>query len=327
MGIAMKVRAIEDADWAAYDEVAVRQGMLFDRRDWLSLFGDQMRAFGLFDEGGTLVGGFSLYRERRWGLKILRRAPFTPTCGPFLDVKSQHPVAVLEERRKALEGMIGQIEAEGAALCLLPLERNVSDALPFFWRGYKVVPNYTYVLDLSTPPEQMLKEMSSERRKNLSKAGRDGLRTAAAAHMEEVRDLVLATFRRQRKGVDQAGLEAILFRYATPSNSFAFTTYRGDRPIATCFVVHDATTAYYLLGGYSAEERHHGAGAAAMFEAIQRAREIGMKTFDFEGSVIPAIERYFRGFGGRLTPFFTVNKAWLPVEMGLKMFPGWRNRF
>ena len=314
----MIVRGIQDADFSAYDGVAARHGMLFNRREWLSLFGDKMRIFGLFDEGGTLVGGFSLYRERRWGLKILRRAPFTPTCGPFLEVKSRNPVAVLEERRKALDGMAGQIEAEGAALCMLPLERNVSDALPFFWRGYKVVPNYTYALDLSVPPEQMLQAMSSERRKNISKAGRDGLRTCAAAHMEEVRDLVLATFRRQRKDVDRAGLDAILFRYARPSNSFAFTTYRDDRPIATCFVVHDAATAYYLLGGYSAEERHHGAGAAAMFEAIRRAREIGLKTFDFEGSVIPAIERYFRGFGGRLIPFLTVNKAWLPIEIALK---------
>ena len=323
----MNVRAIHGADRAAYGELAARHGMLFNQPDWLSLFGYSSQAWGLFDDGGALVGGFSLYRERRWGLTVFRRPPFTPTCGPFLDVKSQNPVAILEERRRAMDAMIDHVEAQHPAICMLPLDRNVSDALPFYWRGYKVVPNYTYVLDLSAAPDEMLKNMSSERRKNISKAGRDGLRTCAAAHMEEVRDLVLGTFRRQRKAVDQAGLEAILFRYATSANSFAFTTYRGERPIATCFAVHDAQTAYYLLGGYSAEERHHGAGAAAMFEAIRHAREIGLKTFDFEGSVIPAIERYFRGFGGRLTPFLTVNKAWLPVEIAMKMRSGLRNRF
>lgn len=323
----MNVRPLEVADHAAYDALAAQHGMLFNRLDWVSLFGDQMQVFGIYDKGGGLGGGFSLYRERRWGLKILRRAPFTPTCGPFLQVKSHNPVAVLEERRKALEGMIGQIEAERSALCMLPLERNISDVLPFFWRGFKVIPNYTYVLDLSISQEQMLQDMSSERRKNISKAGRDGLCTRPAASMEEIRSLVLATFTRQQKTVDRKGLDAILFRYATSTNSFAFTTYREDRPIATCFVVHDAKTAYYLLGGYCAEDRHHGAGAAAMFEAVRHAREIGLKAFDFEGSVIPAIERYFRGFGGQLTPFYTVQKAWLPLEMILKLHPLYRNRF
>lgn len=69
------------------------------------------------------------------------------------------------------------------------------------------------------------------------------------------------------------------------------------------------------------------AGASTVFEAIQHSQEIGLKAFDFEGAVISAIERYFRGFGGTLTPYFTVNKAWLPLEMALKMWPRHRDRF
>ena len=314
----MKIRPLETGDHAAYDELARRHGTLFNGRDWLALFGDRMQALGLFDEGGELAGGLSLYQVRHLGLKMIRRAPFTPIYGPFLALKAQNPVAVLEERRKALECMAAHLERANPAICMLPLDRGIQDALPFFWSGYKVVPNYTYLLDLAASPEEMLKNMSAERRKNIAKAGRDGLRTGASAGMEEVRDLVLATFERQGKFVDRESLEAILFRYANPANSFAYTTYRDDRPIAACFVVHDARTAYYLLGGYSAEERHHGAGAAAMFAAIKHAKEIGLATFDFEGSVIPAIERYFRGFGGRIQPYYTVNKAWLPIELGLK---------
>jgi hypothetical protein len=114
-------------------------------------------------------------------------------------------------------------------------------------------------------------------------------------------------------------LEAILFRYAQPSNSYAFSTCRQGKPIATCFIVHDEQTAYYLLGGYDAQDRHHGAGALAVVEAIKFAQDLGLKTFDFEGSVMPAIERYFRGFGGLFTSYYTVNRAWLPVEMLLKL--------
>lgn len=314
----MNIRALDTSELPVYDELAHRHGTLFNRSDWLALFGPKMRPFGIFDEGGKMVGGLSLYQERRWGLKILRRAPFTPTCGPFLAVKSQNPVAVLEERRKALEGMVDLLERENPAICMLPLARDVQDALPFFWRGYKVVPLYTYLLDLSLPLDQIRKNMSPDRRNDISKAARDGLVVRPEPDLAVVRDLVLATFGRQQKFVDRACLEGILFRYANPSNSFAFVACRAERPIATCFVIHDTQTAYYLLGGYRMEGRHHGAGALTVSGAIQHAQELGLRTFDFEGSVIPPIERFFRGFGGRLTPYFTANKAWGPLEMGLK---------
>jgi hypothetical protein len=273
------------------------------------------------------VGGVSLYQLRRWGVKIFRRAPFTPTCGPFLAIKAQNPVAILEEHRKALECMITLLEREAPAICMLPLDRRISDALPFFWHGFKIIPNYTYVLDLSISLEEIKKNMSSERRKNLTKAAKDGVEVRQVPDMKIVRALVLDTFNRQQKRVDLDSMDNILFRYANPANSYAFVAGRGDSPIAASFVVHDGQTAYYLLGGYKADEKHHGAGASTLFAAIQHAREIGLKTFDFEGSIVPAIERYFRGFGGQITPYLTVNKAWLPIEMALKTRPSYRNRF
>ena len=316
----MNIRSLKPGERAAYDELAARHGTLFNRLDWLELFGGRMEILGLFDEGGTLVGGTSIYQERRMGLRIWRRAPFTPTCGPFLEPKARNPVAVVEERRAALECLADHLSRESPALCMLPLDRRIQDALPFFWRGFKVVPNYTYLLDLAPAPEELLKNMSPERRKNIGKTGRDGLVVRAETDLRVVRELVLGTFRRQEKSVDEPCLDAVLFRYARPSNSFAFVTCREGKPIAACFVVHDGRTAYYLLGGYHAEEKHHGAGAAALFAAIRQAKELGLSTFDFEGSMIPAIERYFRGFGGRPTPYFTVNKAWLPVEFALKLW-------
>ncbi len=321
----MIAREINVSEHAVYDELALCHGTLFNRSDWLSLFGERMKRCGFFDDGGTMVGGFSLYQERRMGLKIFRSAPFTPICGPFLNVKSQNPVAVLEERRKILACMVEHLRKESPAICMLPLDQRITDTLPFFWNGYKTIPSYTYLLNLELSLEQIKGNMSSERRKNLAKAAKDGLRVRQESDMTVVRELVLATFGRQRKHIDRQSLDNILFTYAKPSNSFAFVAYRGSSPIATCFIVHDVNTAYYLLGGYNSDEKHHGAGVLAMFEAIRYSQELGVRTFDFEGSVIPPIERYFRGFGGQLTPYYTVNKAWTPLEILLKFFK--RERF
>ena len=301
-----------------FDELAEQWGTIFNRLSWLQSFGDRARLFGIYDNSGSLVGGLSLYQERRWGMKILRRAPFTPNSGPFFRKVASNPVARLEEQRKIVSAVADFFENEKAAICMLPLPQGLSDALPFFWRGYKVISGVTYLIDLTRPQEYLWRDMSGTRRNDIRKAQRDALVVEKTDDMRLVRDLVIATFERQRRFIDCEILDGILSNFASPENSYAFVTFRNSAPVATSFVVHDRSTAYYLLGGYRSEDAHHGAGAWALWEAIKYAQSLGMITFDFEGSVIPAIERFFRGFGGEATSYFTVNKAWLPVEMVLK---------
>jgi hypothetical protein len=57
-----------------------------------------------------------------------------------------------------------------------------------------------------------------------------------------------------------------------------------------------------------------------MWESVKHAKDLGLRYFDFEGSMVPQIETYFRGFGGRLTPYYRINRASLPIEIILKFF-------
>jgi len=76
--------------------LAREYGCLFNSDEWLELYGDKQQRVGLFEDGGELIGGFTIYRQRRWGLTLLTNPPFTPTCGPFVKVKASHGVAVME---------------------------------------------------------------------------------------------------------------------------------------------------------------------------------------------------------------------------------------
>ncbi len=51
---------------------------------------------------------------------------------------------------------------------------------------------------------------------------------------------------------------------------------------------------------------------------IEKAKELGCEVFDFEGSMLKGVERFFRSFGPELKPFYTINKAWKPIEVLLK---------
>jgi hypothetical protein len=162
--------------------------------------------------------------------------------------------------------------------------------------------------------------MSAEKRNDISKATRDGLTTKLIDDYSIVKSLVLKTFSRQEMVANEYYLNKILFEFANKDNSFAFAAFRENIPIAVSFCICDGSTAYYLLGGYDDKNKHHGAGAFAVWEAIKHAQRLGLKQFDFEGSMVPQIEKYFRGFGGRLTPYYRINKAKLPVEILLKFF-------
>ena len=319
-GHGFEARVLSDSDLGLYDCLAREHGSVFNTVTWTDLFGDSLTRYGIYDAGGALRGGFCLFREKRLGLTVLTNPPGTPSIGPFFESRAQHPVARLEERRDVLTAIADLLDHLHPAVVSVALAQWVTDCLPFFWRNYKAIPFYTYLLALGQTEEAILAGMSEARRRNVGKARRDGLRAELTDDNSAIAALAEATFVRQGKDVKREYLERILFTYANPANSYAFVVRSSGIPIAGAFVVHDARSAYYLFGGYRSEDKHNGAGALALFESIRHAKELGLEAFDFEGSSVPAIERYFRGFGGKLTPCLRVNKAWLPLEMALKLF-------
>lgn len=316
----MRIRELKDEEKPAFNALARSCGTVFNTVEWTDMFNGAITRCGLFNDGGELIGGFNMYRQSRFGLSVYRDPPYTPMIGPFLRVDASNPVAVMSLWKDAVGLMADWIDRLPCSLVSLSMNGNLVDMQPFIWKKFKVVPAYTYVLDLARSVEEIRKRMSGERRKNILKAEKDGVSIKAIADYEEVASLARKTFARQNLQIENGPLHNLLFTFAGRANSYAFAALRDGRPVACSFVVHDDRTAYYLVGGYDEGMKHHGAGALAMWEAVKHAKNLGLERFDFEGSMIPAIERYFRGFGGELRPYFRINKARLPLELILKFY-------
>jgi lipid II:glycine glycyltransferase (peptidoglycan interpeptide bridge formation enzyme) len=315
----MKIKELSMSYIEMYNNISMEQGSIFNTYEWLKIF-DNISIYGIFDEGDNLIGGFHLYKEKKFGITIYRNPPFTPFIGPFIKIESQNPVKVANKYREILSLMAEFLSKLNYSIIFVSLSRNIIDTLPFIWKKFKVSPGYTYTLDLNKPLDNLFKNMTIERRNDINKAIRDKLIIEKVNDFAIIKSLVLKTFFRQGKNINEYYLNKILFEFANDSNSFAFVTFRDKKPIAGAFCIYDKLTAYYLIGGYDYEFKHHGAGALALWKAIEYSKEIGLKYFDFEGSMIPQIERYFRGFGGELKPYFRINKAWLPIEVLLKFY-------
>lgn len=324
-GKALITRPLDTGDREAWDGLAARHGCIFDTLHWSDLFGPSLCRLGIYDAGGSLWGGFCVWEQRKFGLRVLRNPPYTPQVGPFYEPRASNPAARSDEQRAVVEAMADYLSSNGAAVVSLGLSLGITDCLPFYWRGWKVVPHYTYRIDLAQDEDTILAAMSMQQRNHIKKARKDGVGVEEVPDTGDLRSLVLKTFARQDKAFSHSNMDDILVGYPPGRNSYCYITRHQELPIAGVYVVHDSRTAYNLMTGYDDARAHHGAGVLAMWHAILKAKELGLEVFDFEGSVIPPIERYFRGFGGQLTPRFTVNKAWLPVEIALKFIK--RNLF
>ncbi|MDR4506267.1 MAG: GNAT family N-acetyltransferase [Candidatus Scalindua sp.] len=316
----MIIKPLEQYDRELYAECAKEYGTVFNSLDWLLIFGDKVQIYGIYNKGGELTGGFHLYKEKKLGFSLYCDPPFTPTIGPFLKVESTNPVSIMDTWKKLLSSLSDFIESMPYLIISLSLDRRIVDTQPFIWKKFKVIPGYTYLVNLSLSVDEIWSKMSSERRKNINKGLKDGLVTTKLDNFEIIKSLVVKSFTRQRMIVSESYLDKILFKFSNNCNSFAFVTSKNGNPIGGTFCVYDNNRAYYLLGGYDSDKKHHGAGTLSMWESIKYARNLGLKYFDFEGSMIPQIEKYLRGFGGELSPFFRINKAIIPIEIILKFY-------
>ena len=57
-----------------------------------------------------------------------------------------------------------------------------------------------------------------------------------------------------------------------------------------------------------------GHGSTDFAEILRIYEKFGVtKTFNFEGSMLPGVERYFRAFGGKQVPYFCLSKTNHPL--------------
>lgn len=321
----MKIKKITSNTENEFYNLAKSHGSVFSSREWLQLFDEAIEPCGIFNKKDNMIGGFILYRMKRFGFTFYMNPPYTPVVGPFLKIESQKPLSIMNAWKDALTAMSEFLETLPYSIIILYLAKEARDMQPFFWKDYKVIPQYTYLIELDQSIEVIHSNLSTNHKRNIKAAEKKQLEVNQITDLAIIKDLVMKSYEKQKIKVHNDMLDKILFQFANEHNSFAFAAFKNGSPVSASFFVHDKTTCYDLLNGNDHENKDAGAGVVTLWEAIKHAKQIGLKSFDFEGSMIPNIEQFYRGFGGRLTSFYSLNKAKLPLEIALKLIK--RNKF
>ncbi len=305
-----------DTRTEAYTALASKHGGLFNQQQWLNIYESGLEVIGIYNPNHELIGAFNVFHQKSNGLKLLRIPPYMPYNALFFN----NPALTLANKitfEKEVHRLIANhLKAQKNAITLSAFPPNYTDMQVYVWEQFKVIPNYTYQLALTT--NTLFDNFTSEKRKSIRRAEKDALQIVATSDYQLIQSLVEKTFSRKQKTVSATMLQKILNQYANASNSFAFVAYQNNQPSACTFCIYHGQTAYYLLGGYDDKNKHHGAGASCMYQSILKAQKLGLSTFDFEGSMLPEVEKYFREFGGQLVPYYTINKAHVVLELFLK---------
>ncbi len=287
---------------------------VFNSIRWLKMF-SALQLYGIYNDNNELTGSFYFFEKKKWGMTLNITPPFTPHNGLCFENRAENSANINSFNKNILNEVADFISGFKSQLTVFGLPVGAVETQSFTWRNMEVKVKYTYHIDLTQSEEILLANLSSEKRKSLNKAKSDSLEIVKETKMETVKQVILKTFSRKQISKNSDYFNKILFEFANEKNAFAFVAYQNGKAIASTFCVYDHTSAYYLFGGYDSEFKHHGAGVSCMWQSILFSKQLGLTTFDFEGSMIPEVEKYFREFGGTLVPYYVIYKASLPVKL------------
>lgn len=247
---------------------------------------------------------------------ILSMPVYTQTMGPWFapDSNDTKYTTILGRRQALCKQFLESLKPYPHFL--QNFSHQITDWLPFYWEGYKQTTRYTYLLKDISSPDHLWEHMSSNIRRNIQKAKEKHLITVKRGiPVEDFLQVHTQTFKRQQLSIpgDTEILKTLITVCRERGQGDLWGGYDEKGQIhAAVFIVWQESTAYYLAGGGNPALRDSGAHSLVLWEGIRHVSGKS-KEFDFEGSMLPGVERFFREFGAIQTPFFTITKGKLSL--------------
>ncbi len=283
---------------------------VFSKDWWLdTVCGENNWDVSIVEKGGQVVASLPYYNKHKAILNIITMPKLTQTMGPYIKYpKGQKYYKRLSWEKDMINKLISQLPK--VDYFIQNFNHAITNWLPFYWHGYEQTSKYTYIIDNITI-EDLESNLEGNRRKNIRKALDLGIKVVEGNDIQKFYELNKKTFIRQNMTIPYS-FEYVNRLYNTCNNNNAckifFAQDSENNIIATNFLVYDDNTVYYIMGGIDPDKKDLGGMDLVQLEGIKFALKSG-KIFDFEGSMIESIEKYFRSFGSRQKQYCQITKT------------------
>lgn len=272
---------------------------LFIQPEWWDAHYSYWDVLMVSHEGYTLYFPYCI--EKKWSIRFIRNPRLTPYSG-YIFSDTQTPLEIqhilVQKWKEAIPtSQILQID-------LFP-ENGLAISNP----SWVITEKITNLLSLSNV-EEVYKKLKPALQRQIKKA------TKNLVHVESD-DITLfyslyeKTFLKQhiKPAFKFSDFERV-WKFCKKNNAGQIYFCKDDvgNIHAALLLVYDADKAYYLAGGTDANFYGSGAMSYLMWHAIQKSMEMGKLFFDFEGSMLPNVNRFFQNFSGDEIKYLSISK-------------------
>lgn len=259
-----------------------------------------------YKKGNQVLACFPFHFRKKLGVSAIIPPVLTPYQGIAI---AKQPGAKMDKQishiRKVQEAIIDQIPNN--SLFIRQFRVNDHYLLPFYWNDYELKVRYTYLLSTEKSEKELFSSLKDTLRKEINKA-KNSLHYSIS---DDVNNLFLLKQKNHKINSEPIAynLEYLnkICQLIPLQKAQLMEIKEGNTVIAALLVTWDHTQMYYTCGAVDPKYKNSGALSWLLWEALLKAKKLQV-TFNFEGSMIKPIERYFASFGGTPTPFIEARK-------------------
>lgn len=283
---------------------------LFSQAWWLdAVAGENNWDVVIIERDKEIIASMPFVVTKSKGYIFLSQPKLTRSLGPWIKKSDSKYAKRLSLEKKLMNELIDKLPKFDS------FQQNwnsdLTNWLPFFWKGFDQTTKYTYALPLISDSKKLWGDLQENIRTDILKAqNKYKLNIQSDLPIGDFIEIQQKTFERQKIPMP-IPLELIerLDQECTKRNirKMMIAVDEMGRHHAGIYIVWDHQSAYYLMGGGDPALRNSGATSYLLWEAIKFASSV-TASFDFEGSMIEPVERFFRAFGAKQTPYFSISK-------------------
>lgn len=271
---------------------------LFFKPFWNNQFAENWEVIIASEKNAMLF--FIYYAESKYGFKFIRNHFLTPYSGLIFSDNIDQAIKI-----KLIESIIKQIPVCDE----LHIDLHPSLILKNILIPYQIKIKRTNILTL-TDIDKIKKNYKPSLKRQLQKAA-NNLVIEESNDIKSMFSLFEKTFKKQNKN-NSIPFTAFKKTWLTCKKNncgklfFAVDVHNNKH--AAIFIVYDETTSYYLAGGSDIEFYGSGAMGYLLHHCINLSINIQKLYFDFEGSMLPNVDRFFKTFSPEETEYYNISK-------------------
>lgn len=284
---------------------------IFSRDWWLdAVCGENNWNVVVIEKGGEIVASIPYILRKKHFFTICDMPHLTQTLGPWIKTSEAKYAKQLSNQKKLMYELIRQLPRFDHFA--QNFHYSVPNWLPFYWNGFEQTTRYTYVIDDLGSEKTLWNELLQNIRTDIKKAeNRFNLIIKTDIDIDTFLNINESTFAAQKKKLPYSRdlvkrIENICID--KHCRKIFYAQDKDEKIHAAVYIIWDANSAYYLMGGGDPSLRKSGATSLCIWEAIKFSSTVTQK-FDFEGSMIEPVERFFRAFGAKQMPYLRISKT------------------